>query len=240
MRITSFGSTDRGQVRHANEDALFIDDTHQLYAVADGLGGLPGGAETSQRIVELLGQTMAHVGNEEERVDLSGLIIRINQIVAKEGLDAHPFTGSGSTLTIGQILGEQLLIGHVGDSAAYRLRGDAMEKLTTDHTMEQELIDRQGESARDFMPPEYPHTLTRCVGQGEVLSVDQTRIGVLPGDQVLLCTDGLNKVLDDEQIKSELKKAATPEEACQSLIRIANENAGPDNVTLVVVKISQP
>lgn len=238
MQITSFGSTDRGQIRHANEDALFIDDAHQLYAVADGLGGLPGGAETSQRIVELLGQTMGRVNSDEERVDLSELIIGINRIVAKEGLDAHPFTGSGSTLTIGQIVGDQLLIGHVGDSAAYLLRDDTLEKLTIDHTMEQELVDRQGESARDFMPPEYPHTLTRCVGQGEVLRVDQTRIGLELGDCVLLCTDGLNKVLDHEQIKDELEAATSPEEACRNLVRIANEHDGPDNVTLIVVHIS--
>lgn len=238
MQINSYGSTDRGQVRHVNEDALFIDNAHQLYAVADGLGGLPGGAETSQRIVELLGQTMARVNSTEERVDLSELIIGINRIVAKEGLDAHPFTGSGSTLTIGQIVGDQLLVGHVGDSAAYLLRGETLEKLTIDHTMEQELVDRQGESARDFMPPEYPHTLTRCVGQGEVLRVDQTRIGLKPGDYVLLCTDGLNKVLDDSQIKDEINAAAGPEDACRNLIRMANEQDGPDNVTLIVVQIS--
>ncbi len=238
MQVTSFGITDRGLVRHANEDALYLDDAHQLYAVADGLGGLPGGAETSQRIVQLLEQTMSRVDSAKERVDLTELIIGINEIVAKEGLDAHPFTGTGSTLTIGQIVGDQLLIGHVGDSAAYLLRGDVLEKLTIDHTMAQELIDREGEAAHEMMPPEYPHTLTRCVGQGEVLRVDQTRIGVEPGDCILLCTDGLNKVLSQEKIREKLAHAASPEAACRTLTELANANEGPDNITIIVVKIS--
>lgn len=238
MQISSFGLSDRGQVRHANEDALFLDDAHQLYAVADGLGGLPGGAEASQRIVELLGHTMSRVDSAEERVDLTELIIGINQIVAKEGLAAHPFTGSGSTLTLAQIVGDQLLIGHVGDSAAYLLRGGDLKKLTIDHTMEQELIDRRGESARDFMPPEYPHTLTRCVGQGEELRVDQTRVALVPGDCLLLCTDGLHKVLGDDALKAALAREDRPQATCRQLIQMANDHDGPDNITLVVVKIS--
>ncbi|WPJ95309.1 protein phosphatase 2C domain-containing protein [Coraliomargarita algicola] len=238
MQVISHGISDQGKVRHANEDSLFLDDAHQFYAVADGLGGLPGGAETSQRIVQLLAQTMKRVDSEEERVDLTDLIIGINQIVAQEGFEAHPFTGSGSTLTIGQIVGDQLLIGHVGDSAAYLLRGEDLEKLTTDHTMEQELIDRQGESARAIMPPEYCHTLTRCVGQGEALKVDQRRITVEPGDRLLLCTDGLNKVLSAEAIKEELARKQSPKQACQQLAQMANDNEGPDNITVIVVHIS--
>ncbi len=238
MQVSSYGLTDQGKVRHANEDALFLDDAHQFYAVADGLGGLPGGADASQRIVELLGQTMNRVNSKEERVDLAELIIGINQIVAKEGIDAHPFTGIGSTLTIGQLVGDQLLIAHVGDSAAYLLRGEDLEKLTIDHTMEQELIDRHGESARATMPPEYPHTLTRCVGQGKILRVDQTRITVESGDRLLLCTDGLNKVLSYDQIRKELSGGDKPEEICKTLTQMANDNAGPDNITIIVVEIS--
>jgi protein phosphatase len=238
MKVNSYGSTNQGKVREANEDALFLDDTHQFYAVADGLGGLPGGAEASQRIVQLLGQTMRRVDSEVERVDLTELIIGINEIVAKEGLEAHPFTGTGSTLTVGQIIGDQLLIGHVGDSAAYLLRGEDMEKLTIDHTMAQELIDREGEAARAIMPPEYPHTLTRCVGQGDTLRLDTTRITVESGDSLLLCTDGLNKVISRQAIKQALARQQNPQETCLHLIEMANDNEGPDNITVIVIQIT--
>ena len=238
MQLSSHGITDQGKVRNANEDALLIDEVHQVFAVADGLGGLPGGADTSQRIVELLKQTYSHVDAVEERADLGELMIGINRIVAKEGLDAHPFTGSGSTLTIAQIIGDQLLIGHVGDSAVYHLRSRDFQKITIDHTMEQELIDRMGEGARKMMPPEYPHTLTRCVGQNEAeLRVDQTRLTIATGDRLLLCTDGLNKVLSSEEIQQILQLDSTPASISQQLIDAANAKRGPDNITVIVVFI---
>ena len=237
MQLTSHGITNQGKVRSANEDAFLIDEAHQVFAVADGIGGLPGGAEASQRIVQLLKQTYQHVDADEERADLGELIIGINRILTLEGSEAHPFTGSGSTLTIAQLIGDQLLIGHVGDSAAYHLRGDDFEKVTIDHTMEQEFIERAGESARSMMPPEYPHTLTRCVGQNEELRVDQTRLTIALGDRILLCTDGLNKVVEKQQIHDMLKANASSAEICQGLVDRANAKGGPDNITVIVVFI---
>jgi serine/threonine protein phosphatase PrpC len=237
MQISSHGITNQGKVRSANEDAFLIDEAHQVFAVADGLGGLPGGAEASQRIVELLKQTYQHVDSDEERADLGELILGINKILTREGNEAHPFTGSGSTLTITQLIADQLLIGHVGDSAAYHLRGDDFNKVTIDHTMEQEFIERAGESARQMMPPEYPHTLTRCVGQNEALRVDQSRLTIAPGDRLLLCTDGLNKIVAKQQIHATLKADASPEAICQGLVDHALAEGGPDNITVIVMFI---
>ncbi len=237
MLLSSHGITDQGKVRNANEDAFLIDEAHQAFAVADGLGGLPGGAEASLRIVELLKQTYRHVDAHEERADLGELIQGINKILTKEGNEAHPFTGSGSTLTIAQLINDQLLIGHVGDSAAYHLRGDDFNKITIDHTMEQEFIERVGESGRPMMPPEYPHTLTRCVGQSDTLRVDQSRLTIAPGDRLLLCTDGLNKVVTKQQIHATLQTNASPEAICQGLVDHANAEGGPDNITAIVVFI---
>ncbi len=237
MQFSTHGITNQGKVRNANEDSFLIDETHQVFAVADGLGGLPGGADASQRIVELLKQTYRHVDADEERADLGELILGINKILTKEGNQAHPFTGSGSTLTIAQLISDQLLIGHIGDSAAYQLRGDDFNKITIDHTMEQEFIERAGESARNVMPPEYPYTLTRCVGQNEKVRVDQLRLTIAPGDRLLLCTDGLNKVVTKQQIHAILKSDSSPESICQSLVDHANAAGGPDNITVIVVVI---
>ena len=237
MQLSSYGITNQGKVRSANEDSFLIDEAHQVFAVADGLGGLPGGAEASQRIVELLKQTYRHVDATEERADLGEPIIGINRILTKEGTEAHPFTGSGSTLTIAQLISDQLLIGHIGDSAAYHLRDDDFNKITIDHTMEQEFIERAGESARQLMPPEYPHTLTRCVGQNEKVRVDQLRLTIASGDRLLLCTDGLNKIVTKQQIHATLKTDSTPQAICQSLVDHANAAGGPDNITVIVVFI---
>ncbi|MEM9373814.1 MAG: hypothetical protein AAGA55_09235, partial [Planctomycetota bacterium] len=150
-------------------------------------------------------------GDERRRHGDHRLIIGINQIVSKEGSSRHPLTGSGSTLTIGQIIDEQIMVAHVGDSALYHLRKNKMTKLTIDHTMEQEVIDRLGESARASIPPEYPHTLTRCVGQEHELIVDKTRIQLSTGDRLLFCTDGLNKVLPLAMIQKALNADGSPE-----------------------------
>ena len=235
LNIRVHGLTDTGLVRHQNEDALYVNEHQGIFAVADGLGGLPGGADASHRIVELLGQTFQQVDHENERVDLADLIVGIHRIILKESNEAHPFTGSGSTLTIGQILEDTFYIAHVGDSAAFRLRDDDFQKLTIDHTMEQEVIDRLGERVRGSIPPEYPHTLTRCVGQEEELLVDHTRTDVAPGDRLLLCTDGLSKVLPEKLIKEHLSEGTDPRAICEDLLRCANANDGPDNITIIVV-----
>lgn len=238
MHIHAYGLTDKGQVRSENQDAYFIDLEHQVYAVADGLGGLPGGADASRRVTELLRQSMDGIKAQEERFDLAELIISINHIIAKESMDAYPDTGSGSTLTLCQIVEGQLLIGHVGDSAAYLWRGGELEKLTIDHTMEQELIDEHGEAARQHMPPEYPHTLTRCIGQENEFRVDQTRIELEAGDRVLLCTDGLNKVVSEAEIAQVLGSGKNAQELTIQLANRANEESGPDNITIITLLLS--
>ena len=117
MHISSYGITHQGKVRRSNQDAFLIDDAHNIFAVADGLGGLPGGAEASTRIIELIKRAYKHIDAEEERADLSELVIEINRVLRKEGNVAYPATGFGSTLTMNQVIGDQLFIAHVGDSA---------------------------------------------------------------------------------------------------------------------------
>jgi protein phosphatase len=253
MQISSFGITDPGKTRQTNEDALLVDDAHLCYAVADGLGGLPGGAEASQRVVELLVQhiqeavptssspTPSEPSEPSEPLaplDFTQLITHINQTIEHEGHKAYPFIGTGSTLTLSQIVEKQLFIGHVGDSAAYLLRTGILKKLTIDHTMEQKFIDEKGEAARAHMPADYAHTLTRCIGQAEALQVDLISITVNAGDWLLLCTDGLSKLLSEAQINETLNLAISPQEAGRRLTQQANAQGGSDNITLIVIEIS--
>ncbi|TVP76849.1 MAG: serine/threonine-protein phosphatase [Puniceicoccaceae bacterium] len=238
MQIESYGMTDRGKVREENEDAFLVDREHQLFAVADGLGGIPGGAEASQRSIDLLAQSAQQADLGSEGLDLAQVMIRINASVAREGFENHPFTGNGSTLTIAHIVADTLRIGHVGDSAVYLLRSEKLDQLTIDHTQEQDWIDQHGEAARDQMDPRLSHTLTQCIGQDFELRIDTKTLPLLVGDQLLLCTDGLNKVLADATMRAVLQKSPTPESACRELIQLANENEGPDNITALVVRIS--
>lgn len=237
MHIESYGTTDRGQVRQSNEDAFLIDEARSLYAVADGLGGLPGGAEASQLTIDLINEALEQNEAASAPLDWGSLINTIHQQVTDESLEAHPFTGSGSTLTMAHIVGERLTIAHVGDSAAYLLRKGRLEKLTQDHTLEQEWIAEHGEAGRATMPPEMTHTLTRCIGQNTDLGIDQAVHRLQPGDRLLLCTDGLNKVLSEATLEHALLTAKTPQKACEGLTHLANEKNGPDNITAIVLWI---
>lgn len=237
MKIRSHGATHTGQVRIANEDAFYLSEIHGVLAVADGIGGLPGGAQASERIVCLLERAYKPFDQEESQYELAELTQKINQIISKEVAIAHPETGAGSTLTLSQIQGDQLHVAHVGDSAAYIYHQEHLEKLTTDHTMEEELISAHGAGARHDMPPEYAHTLTRCIGQPVELKVDHIRAHLAPGDKILLCTDGLNKVIGEAAIEKILGEDDSPEVICQSMIDAANALNGPDNITVVVTEI---
>lgn len=238
MHIEAYGLTDQGQARHDNQDAYLIDMDHHFFAVADGIGGLPGGADASRRIMELLDENIRRASNIEKTFELGNLIIGINRIISRESNEAYPATGSGSTLTLCQIIEDQLLIGHVGDSAAYLWRNSDLKKLTIDHTMEQELINQYGEEARQHMPPEYPNTLTRCVGQEGELLVDQTRLELKPDDRVLLCTDGFNKVVSEAETIQTLGSNLSAEAICKELTAKANAESGPDNITVITLILS--
>jgi serine/threonine protein phosphatase PrpC len=143
----------------------------------------------------------------------------------------------GTTLTLACSIGEELFLGHVGDSRAYLLRDGALIRLTRDHTYAQELADqgfiRQDEVGRHHLR----HTLTKALsGRHGTFSADAVRVGLKDGDQLLLCTDGLTEAVPDEHINSILIEANTPAEACNTLISTALINGGKDNVTVVVAR----
>jgi len=238
MRIDAYGLSDPGKVRKNNEDAFFIGEANQLFAVADGLGGLPGGAEASQRVMELLAENLNDLAAEDTGAGLFGLINDIHQIVVQEAFHTYPVTGSGSTLTLLRIIGENLLIAHIGDSSAFLLRDGKLEKLTVDHTLEQELVTERGEAARKDMPTEYSHTLTRCLGQQINFHVDQTKKTLRSKDRLILCTDGLTRVVPLTDIAQTLAANLPPEAITHSLIDQANARSGPDNITVITLIIS--
>jgi protein phosphatase len=235
MHWRAFGISDKGSVRRRNEDAFFADGDAGLFAVADGLGGLPGGAEASALAVSALAAAL-------RREDVPGIaemrdvIHEVDGVIVKKGQEIDPVIGIGTTLTLVQLLPKSFILGHVGDSAAYLLRRGVMHKLTTDHTMEQQLIAALGPSARENMPVDYPHTLTSCIGQ-EGLTPDCERHETEPGDRLLLCTDGLSKVVPEKQLAVILGHSKNPEAICRAMVRAALDARGPDNITAVAVLI---
>jgi len=234
MNLRSSALTDIGRVRPENEDSFLCNDIHQIYAVADGIGGLPAGAQASQMTIEVLGGTFAKYQSGLP-VDYQSVIEHINDKVFLLGRVLSPQFGIGSTLTFAHLTGVKLNIGHVGDSAALRVRAKQIEQLTTDHTIENEMREREARGESLSLLMENRNALTRCIGQPPPILAHCSKHTVLPRDRYLLCSDGITRYVAVAEIEEIMLQAAEPQDAVKTLINRANERGGMDNSTAVVL-----
>ena len=234
MILRAFAQSDVGRVRPENEDSFLCDDNSSLFAVADGIGGLPSGGQASQLAIATLAKLC---GNKPvgQKIDYPQVLAEINEQVFRLGRVLSPQFGIGSTLTFVHLTGVKLHVGHVGDSCALRLRVNVIEQLTRDHTIESELRERTARGEPLGMLMENRNALTRCIGQPPPLEGDYAVHTVLPHDRYLLCSDGITRYVAQAEIAEILQKAAEPQVAAHQLIDQANLRGGLDNSTAVVL-----
>lgn len=236
MTLQSFAHTDIGRVRAENEDSYLCDDAKRLYAVADGIGGLPAGAQASQLAITSLAETFAAT-NPMTRADYLHCLDEINSNVFRLGRALSSRLGIGTTLTFAHLVGAEIRIVHVGDSSLLRVREGETEKLTADHTLENEMQERLARGESPLLLLENRQALTRCVGQPPPLVGDYTAHDLRPGDRYLVCTDGITRVVSLGQIGAIVQQAATPEACVKDLIDNSNARGGLDNATAVALFI---
>ena len=237
MRLSSFAGTDVGRTRSGNEDSYFCGRT--VFAVADGLGGHQGGEVASAAAVEPLaaldGRDLATPAEAAEA--LAGAIAEANSAILERAAADPSLWGMGTTVTAAAVAGDLLQLAHVGDSRAYLLRDGTLDQRTTDHTVVGELV-RRGRltPAQAAIHPERS-ILTRAVGLDPRIPVDTPDpIDLHPGDQILLCSDGLTEAVADPQITEILSAHPDGNAACTALIDAANDAGGPDNITVVLLR----
>lgn len=230
MKFSSFAHSDIGRVRPENEDNYLCNDTLGIYAVADGIGGLPAGAQASLLAVTAL-QKIVSEHATGQKLNYERILSEINDQVFKLGRTLSPQFGIGSTLTFAHVTGVKLHFGHVGDSTAFRFRANALEQLTTDHTIENELRERAARGEPLGLLMENRNALTRCIGQPPPLEPDCFSHTVLPHDRYLLCSDGITRFVAPEEIARALADAPSADVVVRSLIDRANERGGMDNST---------
>ena len=236
MQLRSFAFSHIGRVRPENEDSFLCDDDRQLYAVAEGIGGLPAGAQASQKAIAVLTQLITP-DPPPKNLNYGEILQEINQQVFNLGRVLSPQSGLGSTLTWAHLVGVKLHINHVGDSAALRLRRKLLEQLTQDHTVEGENRARLARGESGPFLTGHPHALTRCVGQPPPLRSECLVHTILPHDRYLFATDGITHFISTAEIADLLQTATTPEEVVTQLIERANQRGGHDNATAVVLFI---
>jgi protein phosphatase len=241
MRLSSFAGTDVGLARSGNEDSHLRGRT--VFAVADGLGGHQGGEVASAMAVEPLGALdgRAFADADQAAEALTAAIRAANQAILQRGRSDPELWGMGTTVTAAAVAHDRVLqLAHVGDSRAYLLRkGAPLRQLTTDHTVVAEAVERGLLTREQAAIHPQRGVVTRAVGLDPDVRVDLPEpLELEPGDQVLLCSDGLTEVVDDDQIAGVLADQVDGGDACGTLIAAANRAGGPDNVTVVLLRVA--
>ena len=234
-------------LEESNLDKSF-NETGYGMLVADGMGGMAAGEVASRMalctLVELVVNTPDWIMKFNQSKDESTVMQRITQrfrqvddALRDQAEQDTSMFGMGTTLTVAISLGSSLLIGHIGDSRAYVLRGETLHQLTSDHTLAQALVDAGIATPGDATTEGLHHVLTAALGSTAERSDPQVlRFRLSHNDQVLLCTDGLTEMVSTETIASVLSEASSSKAACDSLIDLALSAGGVDNVTVILAR----
>ena len=225
--------TDIGRVRRENEDRLLFDEKGLVFGVADGVGGLPGGAEAAQLAADEVTNALNRVEPGHEP-NLVAIVQQANRAVAALGHKISPSMGIGTTLTVGHVRGNTLTIGHVGDSRAYLISGGDYVRLTEDHSVENEARVRRARGEVVYYHEANRNALTRCIGQPTPPEVDIITRQLVPGERYFFCTDGVTRMLPDAEIAVMIAKYDDPKKALDDVIGLAVRRGGPDNATGVL------
>jgi len=237
IKHRSYGLSDIGLVRQVNEDHYLINNSIHLFAVADGLGGLPKGDLASRVAIEEL-DAMVNTSEGTRALDFAKIFYQIAEVVIQVGQEINNEMGIATTLTAMKIEGDRLLVGHVGDSGLFLYRkGHHYLKLTKDHTMAQEMRDHKDFDENTYIPEYFHHTLTRCIGNIPELVIDTHEYQILPGDRFLLYSDGVTKTIAGDELEELAFQIDSPKLFVETIINLSNDRGGPDNTTAVAVFI---
>jgi protein phosphatase len=255
--------TDPGQTRHHNEDRFLVanlttrdtlgEGQHRyqlgplgsLLMVADGMGGAAAGERASQMAADLIYEQMAMGWCSEPDPNPDLFTVRMREAVEKANRRIHEasqsqpdLTGMGTTATIVGLLGARLFLSQVGDSRAYLVRDGGATQLTRDQSLVQHLLDtgRVTKEEAHAMAPR--NLILQALGPSPTIEVVQGWQPILRGDAVLLCSDGLSGLVPAEELAHEVTSEANPGIACKRLIALANERGGPDNITVVLARLT--
>lgn len=253
-KILLHGQTDIGRIRDHNEDAIAIDDSIALAILADGMGGHRGGemasAITVSTIKDIVAEKVKLLSSEKnnngaiyspESLLIQDAITQANTKVHESAEDNPQYRGMGTTVVVIMFYNNQFTVAHVGDSRLYRLRNGELKQITRDHSLMQELIERgfyTPEQARDSLNK---NLVTRAIGIDSEIDIDVQEDVAMVNDIYLLCSDGVNDMLEDDLIKSTiLANSDDLEKAATEIIRLANEHGGKDNISAILVKPIKP
>lgn len=250
-RVQAVGLTDTGKVREHNEDSIAWDGDIGLYVLADGMGGYNAGEVASgiavKTIINLVRE--AFLAQDLDGVDqvtslhrpsiiLRDAIARANKIIHQTSRSQSQCEGMGTTVVAALFYDNRVALAHVGDSRTYRLRKDAFEQLTMDHSLLQELVDRGFYSPEEAQRATNKNYVTRALGVEPAVEVEVQEHVVEPDDWLVLCSDGLTDMVEDEDIHLTISTfGGNLDTVARQLVQLANDSGGRDNISVVLAKV---
>jgi protein phosphatase len=235
-----WGVTDRGAVRQQNQDAYaarVLEDGRAIALVCDGMGGARAGNVASTMAVKLFMEEFLRPGQKDPVEEQMGHAASVaNQAVFQRSATDPECAGMGTTMVAVLAGAEEAVILNEGDSRCYHINDEGIVLVTRDHSLVEDLVER-GELTRE-QARTHPHRnlITRALGAEPVLMADCFRQPLTPGDCLLLCSDGLSNVVNEQEMLYEVVHGGAPEQCCQRLLSIALSRGAPDNVTVVLMR----
>lgn len=249
-RVLYAGATDVGKKRAHNEDSYALVETESLYMVADGMGGHSSGEVASRMAIDTISEFFVATsadpeatwpykmdksrGYEENRL-VTGVKLANRRIFEASHRDSR-LHGMGTTLVAVLMVRDGCLIAHVGDSRVYRMRAGVLEQLTEDHSLLNDYMKMKTMTEEEIANFPHKNVIVRALGMKETVKVDTVLDVPKPGDIYILCSDGLAGPVSDPEIARLTANATDLSASSQSLVDLANEHGGPDNVTVVLCK----
>jgi protein phosphatase len=246
MRLKVGAATSVGRVRPINEDAFLTRVDEGLFVVCDGMGGAASGEVASRLAVDTIAATFnggsstgTNRGFQPRTAQLGRAIEAANHAIIERANGEH--AGMGTTV-VGAWLGDGIAsIAHVGDSRAYVRNSEGFEGLTSDHSLVEAQVQAGLINREQSLKSEHQNVLLRALGRDPNVLVELGEVLISTGDQLLLCSDGLTRMVDDAALDTALARfRGDPQGACDALVQQANDNGGADNITVVVVEVQRP
>lgn len=235
--MISAARTHIGKVRASNQDAILVcPGKHGIFGVADGMGGHKAGDVASRIAVEVTEKALKNT--HPSAVLLRSAIQEANLAIYREQQRNPDFSGMGTTMTVIWEDDDRVLLGHVGDSRAYRVREKTIRQISLDHSMVAEMVRRGVLTEEEARVHPYRNIITRALGTDETVDVDVEELDKRTGDLYLLCSDGLSEYIQDEGMLHILRKHPSLEEAADTLLQLALEGGGRDNISVVLAEVT--